>query len=136
MVAVDLAIAPVRNRIVRSASALANGYSGALDLPQTGRRQTVRVCSFGPHRRPFPPLLIGVRWRFTMLQFSELNEVQRDSVVRWARSHDWGRDAVMTAGGALYGCVQADSPDRSNGCRRVSYAFTELHSLARWAGYR
>lgn len=71
-----------------------------------------------------------------MIHFCDLNDQQRASVVAWARGHEWGRDAVMTAGGALYGCVSNDSLDLPNRSRRVSYAFTELHSLARWAGYR
>lgn len=64
------------------------------------------------------------------MPFAEMTVQNRANALSWARSHAWGRDAIMSEDGVLSGVsVLEDAP------RRRCLNFTSLHDLARWAGY-
>ncbi len=69
------------------------------------------------------------------MPFSEMSVHNLKNVMDWVRSHEWGRNAQMSADGVLYGCVDLSARDRASQGRFDSVNFVSLHAVATWAGY-
>ena len=68
------------------------------------------------------------------MPFADMSVQNREGVLDWARRHEWGREAVMSAEGVLFGVI--DPLAVGEGETRISSLnFTSLHDLAGWAGY-
>lgn len=75
-----------------------------------------------------------------MTDFSDMPVGTRRSWLLWAREHDWGVNAVMTADGLMVGLVER----WTERCRRTGRvraaeapapAFSNPAELRAWAGY-
>lgn len=69
------------------------------------------------------------------MPFSEMSVHNRERVLAWVRGHPWGREAVMSADGVLYGCVPRSTATTHSTSRLETISFVSLHELAGWAGY-
>lgn len=68
------------------------------------------------------------------MPFADMSVQNRERVLAWARRHDWGREAVMSADGVLFGVIER--LELAEGQPRIqSLNFASLHDLAHWAGY-
>lgn len=71
-----------------------------------------------------------------MRKFADMPSATRAAVLLWARSHDWGFDAVMapsSEGPMMTGlCCTVSGPD---GVTYDRPTFADLDSLRAWAGY-
>lgn len=69
------------------------------------------------------------------MPFSEMSVHNLRNALAWVRSHEWGRNAQMSADGVLFGCVHPADCDRASQSRFDSVNFVSLHEVATWAGY-
>ena len=61
-----------------------------------------------------------------------------DKHLRWAQSHDWGREAVLI-NGQICGCLDVqcglDDQGQSYTVTKVAEPFATFQDLKEWAGY-
>lgn len=69
-----------------------------------------------------------------MTRFADMTPNARMGWLLWARSHDWGRRAVMSEAGELSGlCCSVSYADGREGYERPT--FTTPREMKDWAGY-
>lgn len=65
--------------------------------------------------------------------FSDMPSISRLTVVAWAKRQAWGREAVMSADGVLYGVQPASAQGNASDARSPTINFASLEALAAWA---
>lgn len=57
------------------------------------------------------------------------------NILKWARAHDWGQQAELTADGRITGCREVWNDSEGNQYDSEAGPFDNLKELREWAGY-